>query len=137
MKHLSKFRRISRILFCVALFSSIGGHWVIFQSMAWANMFWNSTHTSPVLTAQVIREAAANTMDGKHPCHICKKIGVAKSEEKKKSATLSFKINFFPRPILIQLSILPPYEGQPIVMNDKEGSLNLRMSPPTKPPQRA
>ena len=121
----------------MAFFSTIGGHWVIFQSVAWANMFCDYTRASKAVSTQTIKRAAIKTFDGKHPCQMCKKIAKAQSKEKSKTIVVGFKTSSFPRPTMIELPILVPQENTPISMNRKHGAVILRMSPPTKPPQTA
>ena len=121
----------------MALFSSIGGHWAVLQSAAWASMLWNYSHSSPVINTQVIKKAAIQTFDGKHPCSFCKKINRAQTKEKSKTAILSPKIDHFPKPMLAQIPSRFPHPGMPIVISHKSGEPILRMYPPTKPPQQA
>ena len=136
MPSLKKIRhRICGLLFCVSLFSSVGGQWAILQSAAWTSMLWNYTHSAPRLTPQAIKQAATKTFDGNHPCQFCKMISKAKSQEKPKAALVAFKMNPFIRPNRVHTPILLPEEGTHWSLAPKIGSPILRTSPPTKPPQ--
>ena len=71
------FMRIGRCVVAFALCSSIGGHWLGLQSIAWATMIADySQHCS-------FGQAIVQTFDGKHPCDLCKHISKAKATEKK------------------------------------------------------
>jgi hypothetical protein len=71
------FARIGRCVVAVALCSSIGGHWLGLQSIAWATMIANySQHCS-------VGHAIMQTFDGKHPCDLCKHISKGKDAERK------------------------------------------------------
>ena len=70
----------------MALFSMVGGHWVVLQGVAWARMVHEYS------SQESLSFAVQKTFSGRHPCSLCKKIALGKQKEKKTSATLE-KIN--------------------------------------------
>jgi hypothetical protein len=63
------------LVMALALFLVAGGHWAMLQGVAWATMVRDFSKTGS------LTEAVGKTLDGKHPCAICKKIAKAKSSE--------------------------------------------------------
>lgn len=61
-----------------ALFLSMGGHWFVFQSVAWIGMIHDSWHQSGKWNV-----ALSQTFDGKHACALCLKIQKQRSSEEK------------------------------------------------------
>lgn len=55
---------------------SLGLHWAVLQTVAWAGMLVAYSQASNV------REAISRTFDGKHPCPLCKAIERGRQEEK-------------------------------------------------------
>jgi hypothetical protein len=77
-----------------ALFFAIGGHWALLQTVAWASMIVEYSHSAPVA------EAVEKTFDGRHPCPICKEIQKNQQSEKKHEALqLVKKIELFDEPM--------------------------------------
>lgn len=70
------------IVMALALFLVAGGHWAMLQSVAWAGMVKDFSRTGS------IAEAVTKTLDGKHPCLMCKKIASAQAHEEKTPASL-------------------------------------------------
>ena len=86
------FRRpIMTMVMALALFMIAGGHWAMLQSVAWAGMVKDFSHTGS------IAEAVTKTFDGKHPCSMCKKIAKARAAEEKAPLTMKVdkKAEFF------------------------------------------
>lgn len=129
MQNLRRLHRIAVLFLCLSLFSSIGGHWVVLQSVAWAQMLGTFARTESIQTA------AVKTFDGKHPCEICKKIVRAKAKEKTNVIVLKsqqVKVHF------TEVSVLHrPFavNGAPITSFLGLGFGILAVSPPTPPPQ--
>ena len=71
------FRKLGHVLLIVALLASVGGHWVVLQSVAWTNMLAEN------LREVSVTEAFEKTFDGRHPCCLCKAIKEGKKSEKK------------------------------------------------------
>ncbi len=68
--------RLGRALVIVALILSLGAHWALLQSIAWAGMLYTySQQTS-------FTQAVAMTFDGDHPCSLCKRIQKGRSQER-------------------------------------------------------
>jgi hypothetical protein len=71
------FHRLLRLAIVAALACSLGLHWGFLQSVAWVGMVVNYSQEGTV------GEALAKTLDGKHPCALCKAIAKGKQTEKK------------------------------------------------------
>ena len=71
------FQRLTKAAVVLALASSIGFHWAIFQSLAWVGMVVTYSQET------TITEALAKTFDGQHPCALCKQIAKGKRSENK------------------------------------------------------
>lgn len=119
--------RFSRVSLILAICLSIGGHWAALQSIAWVTMLVQySQHDS-------MGAAMRKTLDGDHPCNLCKGISAAKHEEKKGGlAPLVVK------PELIcttrTLTLRPP--EQDFSFAELEAAEFFRaQSPPTPPPR--
>jgi hypothetical protein len=57
----------------------LGGHWAVLQGIAWSRMMVAST---PRLGWKA---AVAQTLDGRHPCALCKKIEAGRKAEQQRS----------------------------------------------------
>jgi len=87
---ISKPSAVIAALFYLALCVTMGGHWVVLQSIAWAQMWISNTRT------ETVTQAVVHTLDGKHPCKMCHEISRAKtSEQKTKPVTIAFKTSVF------------------------------------------
>jgi hypothetical protein len=75
----------------VALCSLTGGHWMVLQTVAWAQMLRDYSKSTP------IAEAIERTFSGGYPCGMCIKISKGKREEEKVPATVKLdkKTEFF------------------------------------------
>jgi hypothetical protein len=71
---LGRFGKLSVIF---ALICSIGVHWLILQTVAWAGMVVSYSLESNVL------EGVSKTFDGKHACRLCRVIQAGESGESK------------------------------------------------------
>ena len=68
--------KLGRTLTIAALILSIGAHWALLQSVAWAGMLYSySQQTS-------FTRAVEMTFDGDHPCSLCAAIEEGKAQEK-------------------------------------------------------
>ncbi len=72
-------RRVIHLTTVLALVLTIGLHWALLQSVAWVGMFVAYSQSNSFLTA------ATMTLDGKHPCPMCKAVKSGASEERKQS----------------------------------------------------
>src|SRR5262245_52091663 len=77
--------RFSSLAVALSLACSIGLHWTFLQAVAWSNMVASYSKDLP------FSEAVARTLDGKHPCKLCKEIASAKRSEKKSDTRLESK----------------------------------------------
>ena len=71
---------LSRAFIAVVLALSIGLHWTLLQTVAWAGMVVTYSRDGS------FTQAIEKTLDGQHPCHLCTEIEKAKKEEKKQEA---------------------------------------------------
>lgn len=65
-----------------AMFSLLGGHWAVFQSIAWAQMLREYSRNA------TLAEAVEKTFSGEAPCSMCKMIAEEKQKEEKAPATV-------------------------------------------------
>ncbi len=68
---------LSKWLLVLTLTFSLGVHWMLVQSVAWAGMIVSYSQQSS------FAEALGKTFDGKHPCCLCKLVQQGKASEKK------------------------------------------------------
>jgi hypothetical protein len=68
---------LSRAFIAVVLALSIGLHWTLLQTVAWAGMVVTYSKDGS------LTDAIEKTLDGKHPCPLCTEIQKAKKAEKK------------------------------------------------------
>ena len=81
--------RLGNVLLIVALLAATGGHWALFQTVAWTNMLADNLQTDS------FSGALTKTFNGKHPCNMCHEIAAAKKSEKKSDLpNLSKKLEF-------------------------------------------
>src|SRR2546427_5728196 len=78
------------MLIALALASSIGLHWTVLQTVAWAAMIVSYSQEAP------LGEAVVKTFDGQHPCTLCKQIAKGKRPEKKSEYKFELKKLEFP-----------------------------------------
>ena len=80
---LSKLLRIVGLpLICMAFFSLAGGHWLVLQAVAWAQMLRDYSQSAP------IAEAIERTFSGNYPCTMCVRITEEQQKEEKAPATM-------------------------------------------------
>ena len=79
------FRTLGHWFLIVALLATVGGHWVVLQSVAWTNMLAEN------LREISVTEAFEKTFDGQHPCRLCTAIKEGKRSEKKSALPLPLK----------------------------------------------
>jgi hypothetical protein len=126
-------RRTARTLLIAALVLSIGLHWVVLQSAAWAGMIVAySIQEGSLLTGM------SQTFDNEHPCPLCRAIKDGKQSEKKdtKQADQKKKIDFT---LLAASSIRlsPPAPRLTWARNDvDESGSQFSHRPPSPPPRR-
>lgn len=69
--------RHCKIILAVGLSLSLGLHWCLLQSVAWASMLVERTHEAS------FTEAVQTTFDGQHPCKLCGIVREVQRAEKK------------------------------------------------------
>ena len=79
------------MLTVAALVATMGGHWVLLQTIAWTGMLAGNLNRGSVC------QAVSRTFDGKHPCPLCKAIAAGKKSEQKKPGSFTMqKLEFIP-----------------------------------------
>jgi len=73
---------LAKSLLVLALVLSLGLHWAVLQSVAWAGMLANYSQDAS------FAEAWSKTFDGKHPCKLCNSIKKGRAEEKQQDQQL-------------------------------------------------
>lgn len=89
-KHKTGFRCfLSRSSFCIrhfflvlAMFSLLGGHWAVLQTVAWTQMVRDYSQNATVA------EAVKKTFSGEAPCSMCNQIAEGRQQEEKAPATV-------------------------------------------------
>lgn len=71
----ARLRHLAKLLVIGALFVSVGGHYVLLQTMAWGNMLLAYSQNAS------FSEAARKTFDGEHPCGMCKLVKESREKE--------------------------------------------------------
>ena len=89
-------------LICLTCLALSGGHWAVFQTIAWAQMIRDYSRTA------TIAEAIAKTFNGRSPCGLCKKI----SEEREKENGMPAIVKFEKRGEIFWLA-MRPYSQRP------------------------
>jgi hypothetical protein len=73
--------------FCsLALLQLLGGHWTVLQLGAWASMMVKYSQHAGLISG------ISQTLDGEHPCPICKAIQDGKKQEEKKAPLLNAEL---------------------------------------------
>ena len=122
------FRKASRLIVIFALLASIGGHWALLQSVAWTRMIIERTHADSFATA------VQTTLDGAHPCDLCKRITEGKQHEQQPEKSLvKVKMDMLCERRII--AIAPPSE--PLIFQSGPTEGTPRAERPPVPPPRA
>ena len=122
-------RKASRLIVILALLASVGGHWAVLQSVAWTRMIIERTHADSFVTA------VKTTLDGEHPCDMCKRITEGKqSEQQPEKSQVKVKMDLLCERRLI--AIAPPSEPMIFQSGPTEGTPRAER-PPVPPPRAA
>ena len=78
----SVIRHIACPVMVLALFLVTGGHLALLQGVAWTTMVHDYSRTAS------LTQAVEQTLDGRHPCPLCKKIAKARAAEEKSPTSL-------------------------------------------------
>ena len=82
--------RLAKCIVVLMLVLVTGGHWAFLQSIAWVSMAVQFSQTDSLPTALL------KTLDGHHPCKLCKVVDEGlKSEKEQKTQKLETKLDFF------------------------------------------
>lgn len=85
MRYPAKLLRILGLpLICLAFFGLAGGHWLMFQTIAWAQMLQDYSRNAS------ITEAIAKTFSGRSPCDMCTRISEEQQREGRTPAVVKF-----------------------------------------------
>jgi hypothetical protein len=123
-------RRTARILLVAILMFSIGLHWIVLQSAAWAGMFIDFARAGSVI------EAVEKTFDGQHACPLCKKVKEGSQDSKRKqSPKEDDSVKVLDAVLVSHLVIIPP-AGETISFAPLRVVLIQRNEMPEPPPPR-
>src|SRR4029077_9963133 len=121
------FRCIGRIVTIFALCCAIGLHWLTLQSIAWTSMIMDYSKRGSLC------QAIAQTLDGAHPCSLCRVVNKANSTEKKSDLQSSTpKIDMIC--VWWTASSLRPFISFEYTVRDFCSS-QIEHSPPAPPPR--
>ena len=122
-------RKASRLIVVLALLASVGGHWALLQSVAWTRMIIERTQTESFATA------VQTTLDGEHPCDMCKRITEGKQNERQpEKSPFNVKVDLLCERRVI--AITPPSEPM-IFLSGPTGGTPRAERPPLPPPRLA
>ena len=125
-------RRTARILLIAILMFSIGLHWIVLQSAAWAGMLVTYTMQEGSLLTGM-----SQTFDNAHPCPLCSAIKTGRHSEKKEprqtdqKQKLDLTLGLFSRVVLT-----PPSPTLSPPLPDFPHGIARRTKPPSPPPRR-
>ena len=119
--------KFAQFLIVASLIVTIGGHWAVLQTIAWAGMAISYSKNAP------LTDALVKTFDGKHPCQLCKAVKAGKQAERKE-ATLKVetKLDFWLARAASLLDAPMPF----VVLPGESDSVQPRAEPPPTPPPR-
>jgi hypothetical protein len=76
-RHQFLLQKFGVLLMALACFVLVGGHWWVFQGIAWGKMVYSFSAQAP------ISEAVQKTFSGHYRCSLCKKIASEKASQRK------------------------------------------------------
>lgn len=123
-------RRTARILIVAALMFSIGLHWAVLQSVAWAGMLVTYMAQEGSLLTGV-----SQTFDNEHPCPLCLAIKKGKQSEKKETRQADFKQKIDLALTYPARLVLTPPAPTLSLMPDFPHAIARRIRPPRPPPR--
>lgn len=122
-------KRAAKAAIIMAVALSLGLHWALLQSVAWAGMFASFAQQT------TLREAFVKTFDGKNPCRICKMVREGQQSEKTKESVLPLvKVDSLP---YAKAFVLEPPAVTTLPVVSDVAALPRAESPPTPPPRLA
>jgi hypothetical protein len=121
--------RLGKFLMTLALLGALGGHWAALQGFAWTTMMADQLRT------RSFGEAFTKTLDGRHPCPLCKQIAAGKQAEKKAEfPAAAKKLDFIGSDAVVVLCAPRPCRFAP---ESQFRPRDLARTPPTPPPRAA
>ena len=117
---------VLRTVAALLLVLTLGLHWAVLQSVAWAAMIVDYSRDG------TFTEAVAMTFDGKHPCCLCKAIKKARAGEKQQNGEPS-KSGTKLEPGLLWEAPLDLFAPAPPRAFFADASADPRRDPPPKP----
>ena len=121
------FQMALRLFLVMGVLGMSGGHWLLLQSVAWAQMIADYSREGSV------RQAITDTFSGRRPCDMCKAIDKAKEKEQQQQAlSLEYKRDLFceAEPVAIIPSVGDGWAGASMTVWITEAR------PPPVPPPR-
>ena len=121
-------RRLHTIATAVVLAASLGMHWAVLQTVAWAGMLAEFSKDAPLV------EAIGKTFSGDNPCRLCIEVNKGRSAEQTPEGVLKVQkldlLCALPEPFIV--------EGALPSVGSAMAPLRTYLSPPpTPPPPRA
>ncbi len=118
-------------LMALALFTILGGHWLVLQGVAWSQMMRDYR-----LSEGSLRAAVVKTFSGEAPCDLCERITEGRRQQEQQPATLQLQMKFE----MLALATLPcaptPRVGARTYPTDPQGRLpRLTQEPPLPVPR--
>jgi hypothetical protein len=121
------FIHLGKLFVIFTLIAMMGVHWTLLQTVAWTTMLADNLHSAS------LHEALVKTLDGKHPCCLCKAIAAGKQSEKKTEFSFkSQKLEFPPVKESFVLFAPPQFQLVPPANTSAE---SIAQKPPTPPPR--
>lgn len=125
--------RKSQFVVVLMLVASMGSHWAVLQTMAWASMLISYSQNAPFV------EAVVKTFDGKHPCRMCLQIRAGRQQERQEPHNApSIKLEKMPDVIpAVAQTMLPSAlaKATDLVPTVPRLHLDFVEAPPTPPPR--
>lgn len=115
----------------MTLIVSMGGHLVLFQTIAWGNMLVNFSSQGS------LAEAVQKTFDGQHPCELCKAVKKTKENDDKKPLVQTKMKLEITLPVGVKLPMPRSKEVAFRVTEYRGGFVEIHLAVPTQPPRTA
>ena len=122
------FARFGKHLVVFTLVLATGAHWAALQTVAWTTML-----AANLSSQQSFAEAVSATLDGKHPCPLCKAIAAAKKSEKKSEAVAPVLKMEFPLEAG-KMNLFPPAQFELLPLQNTFAD-SYSSKPPLPPPR--
>lgn len=125
-------RKIGPLLAALAMFVCAGGHWAVFQSIAWANMLRDYSRDASFAVA------VEKTFSGAFPCSMCESLTAAKKQDHSKPITIESARKLEPAPLATAIiAVIPPDPDFELAAPDSRAPAAIVFDPPTPVPRTA